>query len=60
MLKKGRICCVVIGDSTVEREYIATRRYFKEIMKELGLEPKLDILRNIDIESKYLSKKLEK
>jgi DNA modification methylase len=60
ILKPGRVCCVVVGDSTVEGEYIKTHQYFKEIGKEVGLEIKVDILRNIDIESKYLSKTIGK
>lgn len=60
VLKMNKVCCVVIGDSTVEGEYIATHKYFKEIGEEVGLEIKVDILRNIDVESKYLSKTIGK
>jgi site-specific DNA-methyltransferase (cytosine-N4-specific) len=60
VLKPGRICCVVVGDSTVEQEYIRTHQYFKEIGEEVGLTIKVDILRNIDVESKYLSKTIGK
>jgi len=60
ILKPGKVCCIVVGDSTVEGEYINTHQYFKEIGKEVGLELKADILRNIDVESKYLSKTIGK
>jgi site-specific DNA-methyltransferase (cytosine-N4-specific) len=60
ILKTGKVCCVVVGDSTVEGEYINTHQYFKEIGMEVGLEIKVDILRNIDVESKYLSKTIGK
>jgi site-specific DNA-methyltransferase (cytosine-N4-specific) len=60
ILKIGKVCCVVVGDSTVEGEYISTHQYFKEIGMEVGLEIKVDILRNIDVESKYLSKTIGK
>lgn len=60
VLKDGKTCCVVIGDSTVEGEYIRTHEYFKEIAKELGFEVKADVLRNIDVDRKYLSKTIGK
>lgn len=60
VLKLGRVCCVVISDSTVEGEYITTNQFFKEIAKEIGFELKVDILRNIDVERKYLSKTIGK
>jgi site-specific DNA-methyltransferase (cytosine-N4-specific) len=60
ILKPSKVCCVVVGDSTVEGEYINTHQYFKEIGKEVGLEIRVDILRNIDVESKYLSKTIGK
>jgi len=60
ILKPNKVCCIVIGDSTVEGEYINTHQYFKEIGKEVGLELKVEILRNIDIENKYLSKTIGK
>jgi len=60
VLKEGRVCCIVIGDSTVEGEYINTHKFFKEMGNEIGLEVKLDILRNINVERKYLSKTIGK
>jgi len=60
ILKPGKVCCVVIGDSTVEGELIRTHQYFKEIGEEVGLKIRVDILRDIDIERKYLSKTIGK
>jgi len=47
-------------DSMVEHEYITTHQYFKEIGEEVGLTVRADILRIIDVGSKYLSKTIGK
>ena len=60
VLKLNGICCVVIGDSTVEGECIKSHEYFKKIGKKIGLATKADILRNIDVKRKYLSKSIGK
>jgi DNA modification methylase len=54
VLKPGKYCCIVIGDSTVEHIIAESHNYFKIFGEFVGFSFLKEVLRNIDISRKYI------
>jgi len=55
VLKKDKLCVIVVGNSSLEYELIESHKFFAEIGKKIGFEPIKTIFRNIDKTRKYTS-----
>jgi len=55
VLKKGSLCVIVVGNSTIEYEIIESYKYFVEIGKLLNFPTLRVYFRNIAINRKYTS-----
>ena len=55
VLKKDKLCVMVVGNSSLEYELIESHKFFGEMGKEIGFKPIKTIFRNIDKTKKYTS-----
>ena len=55
VLRKGKICAIVVGNSSLEYELIESHKYFSAFSKNIGFKPIKTIFRNIDKTRKYTS-----
>lgn len=55
VLKKGKLCVIVVGNSSLEYELIESHKFFAEMSKKVGFKPMKTIFRNIDKTRKYTS-----
>jgi len=55
VLKKGKLCVIVVGNSSLEYELIESHKFFAEMGKKIGFKPIKTIFRNIDKTRKYTS-----
>ena len=55
VLKKDRLCVIVVGNSSLEYELIESHKFFAEMGKRIGFKPIKTIFRNIDKTRKYTS-----
>jgi len=55
VLKKGRLCVIVVGNSSLEYELIESHKFFAEMSKFVGFKPIKTYFRNIDKTRKYTS-----
>lgn len=55
VLKKDKLCVVVVGNSSLEYELIESHKFFAEMSKKIGFKPIKTIFRNIDKTRKYTS-----
>lgn len=60
VMKKGKICVIVVGNSTLEYELIESHKYFVDMAKTIGFLPLKNYLRNIDKTKKYTSSNVGK
>ncbi len=55
VLKKDKVCVIVVGNSSLEYELIESHKFFAEMGKKIGFKPIKTIFRNIDKTRKYTS-----
>jgi len=55
VLKKDKLCVIVVGNSSLEYELIENHKFFAAMAKHIGFEPIKTIFRNIDKTKKYTS-----
>lgn len=55
VLKKGKLCVIVIGNSSLEYELIESYKHFIDFSKYIGFRHLKTIFRNIDTTKKYTS-----
>ena len=55
VLKKGKLCVIVVGNSSLEYELIESHKFFAEMSKFIGFKPIKTYFRNIDKTRKYTS-----
>jgi len=55
VLKKGKLCVIVVGNSSLEYELIESHKFFATMAKHIGFKPVKTIFRNIDKTKKYTS-----
>lgn len=55
VLKKGKICAIVVGNSSLEYELIESYKYFSSFSDGIGFRHLKTIFRNIDTTKKYTS-----
>jgi DNA modification methylase len=55
VLKQGKLCVIVVGNSSVEYELIESHKFFAAMAKHIGFKPIKSIFRNIDTTKKYTS-----
>lgn len=55
VLKKDKLCVIVVGNSSVEYELIESHKFFAEMSKKIGFKPVKTIFRKIDKTRKYTS-----
>jgi len=55
VLKKGKLCVIVVGNSSLEYELIESHKFFAEMSKFIGFKPIRTYFRNIDKTRKYTS-----
>jgi len=55
VLKKDKLCVIVVGNSSVEYELIESHIFFEEMGDKIGFTPIKTIFRNIDKTKKYTS-----
>jgi len=55
VLKKDKLCVIVVGNSSLEYELIESHKIFAEFGKKIGFKPVKTIFRNIDKTRKYTS-----
>jgi DNA modification methylase len=55
VLKKGKVCVLVVGNSSLEYELIESHKYFSSFAKDIGFKHLKTIFRNIDKTRKYTS-----
>lgn len=55
VMKKSKICAIVIGNSSIDYELIESYKHFMNMAKFIGFEVKKSIFRNIDKSAKYFS-----
>jgi site-specific DNA-methyltransferase (cytosine-N4-specific) len=48
VLKKGKFCVIVVGNSSVERELIESHRFFARMGEKIGFKPIKTLFREID------------
>ena len=60
VLKRGGICIIVIGNSSLEYELIESYKFFSAMASYVSFKPIKTIFRNIDTTRKYSSKSIGK
>lgn len=55
VLKKGKLCVIVVGNSSLEYELIESYKFFSAMAPAIGFRPIKVIYRNIDKTKKYTS-----
>jgi len=55
VLKKDKICVIVVGNSSLEYELIESYKFFAEMGEKIGFKPIKTLFRNIDKSKKYTS-----
>jgi DNA modification methylase len=55
VLKIGKYCVIVVGNSSLEYELIESHKFFEDFSKDIGFKPVKTIFRNIDTTRKYLN-----
>jgi len=55
VLKKGKLCVIVVGNSSLEYELIESHKFFAEMGKSIAFKPIKTMFRNIDKTKKYTS-----
>lgn len=55
VLKQGKLCVIIVGNSSVEYELIESHKFFAAMAKHIGFKPIKSIFRNIDTTKKYTS-----
>jgi len=55
VLKKDKLCAIVVGNSSLEYELIESHKFFAEMGEKIGFKPIKTIFRNIDKTKKYTS-----
>jgi len=55
VLKKDKLCVIVVGNSSLEYELIENHKFFAAMAEHIGFEPIKTIFRNIDKTKKYTS-----
>lgn len=55
VLKKDKVCVIVVGNSSLEYELIENHKFFAAMAKHIGFKPIKTIFRNIDKTKKYTS-----
>jgi len=60
VLKKNKLCVIVVGNSSLEYELIESHKFFAEMGKKIGFKPIKIIFRNIDKTRKYTSAEIGK
>lgn len=55
VLKKGKICAIVVGNSSLEYELIESHKYFSSFANDIGFKHIKTYFRNIDKTRKYTS-----
>lgn len=60
VLKKGKICAIVVGNSSLEYELIESHKYFSAFTTHIGFKHVKTIFRNIDKTRKYTSAEIGK
>jgi len=55
VLKKGKLCVIVVGNSSLEYELIESHKFFATMSENIGFKPVKTIFRNIDKTKKYTS-----
>lgn len=55
VLKKDKLCVIVVGNSSLEYELIESHKFFAEMGKKIGFKVIKTIFRNIDKTRKYTS-----
>jgi len=60
VLKKGGICVIAIGNSSLEYELIESYKFFLAFAKYVNFKPVKVIFRNIDTTKKYTSRNIGK
>ena len=55
VLKKDKLCVIVVGNSSLEYELIESHKFFADMGKKIGFKPIKTIFRNIDKTRKYTS-----
>ena len=55
VLKKDKLCVIVVGNSSLEYELIESHKFFADMGEKIGFKPIKTIFRNIDKTRKYTS-----
>jgi len=55
VLKEGKFCVIVIGDSSVEHELIESHKFLASMASKIGFKPIKTLFREIDQRKKYTS-----
>jgi len=55
VLKKDKLCVIVVGNSSLEYELIESHKFFADMGKKIGFKPIKKFFRNIDKTRKYTS-----
>lgn len=55
VMKKDKLCVIVVGNSSLEYELIESHKFFAEMGQKIGFKPITTIFRNIDKTRKYTS-----
>jgi len=55
VLKKGKFCVIVIGNSSIEHELIESHKFFIRMGAKIGFRPIKTLFREIDQRKKYIS-----
>jgi len=55
VLKRGKICAIVVGNSSLEYELIESHKFFSSFAPKIGFKHHKTIFRNIDTTRKYTS-----
>jgi len=55
VLKKDKLCVIVVGNSSLEYELIESYKFFAEMGEKIGFKPIKTFFRNIDKSKKYKS-----
>jgi hypothetical protein len=55
VLKKGKFCVIVVGNSSIEHEIIESHKFFARMGSKIGFRTVKTILREIDKRKKYTS-----
>jgi hypothetical protein len=53
VMKKGKICAIVVGNSSIDYELIESYKHFINMAKFIGFDVKKTIFRNINKSAKY-------